>query len=91
MNLENLFANINIDTIVAVVVLAVVAYLLIKLLTKPVRFIFKLLLNALFGFVGLVLINFFGEIIGISIDINLINALVVGVFGIPGLIVLLII
>ena len=73
--------------LIAALIFAVV--ILIKFLTKPIRFIFKLLINALCGFVGLMIVNFFGDIIGISVAVTFVNALFVGIFGIPGLIVLL--
>lgn len=79
----------DISTILIIVIAAAAFLLFIKILRKPIRFIFKLLLNALFGFIGLFIINFFGDIFGISIAINLVNALIVGILGIPGVILLL--
>ena len=46
-------------------------------------------LNTVLGFVGLFLVNWLGSYIGISLGINVVNAVVVGTFGIPGLILLL--
>ena len=64
-------------------------WLLIKLLFKPIRWIFKLLINTAIGFVALWVLNFFGDFIGISLGLNWINSLVVGVFGLPGVVLLL--
>lgn len=58
--------------------------LLIKILSAPIRWIFKLGLNALLGFVVLFIFNFFGEFIGLSIPITLVSALITGFFGVPG-------
>ena len=44
----------------------------------------------LLGFLILILINYLGSYIGISIGINWINALVVGILGLPGAALLLI-
>ncbi len=63
--------------------------LLIKILSAPIRWIFKLLLNALLGFVVLFIINFFGEFIGITIPITLVSALITGFFGVPGVVFLI--
>ena len=73
--------------IIAAIVLAVI--IVLRLLAKPIRFIFKMLINTVLGFILLWLINFFGSGIGISLDLSLLNALVVGVLGIPGVLLLL--
>lgn len=75
---------------VLIIVLAVLAiFILLRILSKPIRFIFKMLLNALFGFVVLFILNFFGDVFGISVELNFLNALIVGVLGIPGVILVL--
>ncbi len=71
-------------------VVGVVAVILVVwLFRKPLKWIFKLLLNALFGFIALGLLNYFGGNFGISLPINWFNAIVVGVLGLPGVILLL--
>lgn len=62
--------------------------LLIKILLKPIKGILKFLIHALFDYLLLLLVSFFGDFIGLDIQINLVNALVAGFFGIPGVIVL---
>ena len=79
------------ETIVILVVAVLAALLVIKLLTAPIRFAFKLLLNALSGFVVLFLVNFLDSFVGISLGINWFNALVVGFLGVPGVVLLLLI
>lgn len=74
--------------ILLIAALVVGAILILKILTKPIRWIFKLLLNAAFGFVLLFLVNFFGDPVGIYITLNLINSLVAGFLGVPGVILL---
>lgn len=75
----------------AVIILAVILIIgFLKLLKKPLKLVFKLLLNTLMGFIALILINIAGAFIGISIGINWINSLVVGIFGVPGVALLLI-
>lgn len=82
--------SMDASTLLIIAVLVIAVFIIIRILKKPIRFLFKLLLNALFGFIGLVIVNFFGDIFGISIAINLFNCLIVGVLGLPGLILLLI-
>lgn len=75
---------------IAIILIAVIAVVLIlKLLTAPIRFAAKMLINALIGFVVLFLLNFVGGIVGLSLGINWFNALVVGIFGAPGVVLLL--
>lgn len=66
-------------------------WLLFKLLKRPIKWALKLLLNALIGFVGLLILNFLGSFIGISLGINWFNAIITGVLGVPGVILLLLI
>ena len=75
---------------IAIILIAINAVVLnLKLLTAPIRFAAKMLINALVGFVVLFLLNFVGGIVGLSLGINWFNALVVGIFGAPGVVLLL--
>ena len=65
-----------------------VIFLVIKVLAAPIRLLLKMALNAAIGFGMLFLVNFFGEFIGISLEMNVINALIAGFLGAPGVILL---
>ena len=65
--------------------------LLFKLLGKPLRWLAKLFINALLGFVALFLFNFFGDFVGLILGLNWFNAIVAGVLGVPGIVLLLLI
>ena len=65
--------------------------LLFRILRTPIKWAFKLLLNALIGFVALFLLNFIGEPIGLSLGVNWVNAIVTGLLGVPGVVLLLLI
>ena len=43
------------------------------------------------GFVFLFVFNFFGAWVGLNLELSWLNAIVTGVFGVPGVVVLLII
>lgn len=64
--------------------------ILLRILFKPIKLALKLFLHALLGFVGLYLTNFFGSSVGIFLPLTWGNALVAGLFGIPGIILLVI-
>jgi len=79
------------ETLSAVFLLAAVVVgviLLIKLLSAPIRKIFKFLIHALVGVVMLFLVNFFGSAIGLTLELSLLNILVTAVLGFPGLVLL---
>jgi len=58
------------------------------ILTKPIKLLFKLITNTVLGFISLAVINYLGSFIGVSIGVNWINALIVGILGVPGVAVL---
>lgn len=66
-------------------------WLIIKLFSKPIKWIFKLLLNTLLGFVLLFVFNYLGQFVGLSVTVGWLSALVTGVLGIPGIILLLLV
>ena len=65
--------------------------LLFKLLKRPIKWAFKLLLHVVSGFIFLGIFNFVGARVGLSIAVNWVSALISGVLGIPGVILLLVI
>lgn len=72
-----------------IIITAIIVLLIAKFLFH-VNFkrLIELIINILLGIVVLWLINKFGGSLGISIPINIITAIVVGVLGLPGVIIL---
>ena len=64
--------------------------LLLRLLKKPIKWAFKLLLHAVFGFVFLGIFNFVGAWVNLSLAVNWLSAVIAGVLGVPGVILLLV-
>ena len=81
---------LDLQTIAIVVIAGVLILLGITLFLRPLGCLFRLLLNTVGGFIVLFILNFFGGFIGISLGFNLFNAVVVGIFGLPGVGLLLI-
>ena len=73
----------------AVIICVVLIVLLFKIIKTPLKWAFKLLLNAASGFIALVILNFFGSLVGLSLTVNVINCLVAGILGLPGVVLLL--
>lgn len=65
--------------------------LFIRLFRRPLRFVLKILLNGVMGFVALFFFNILGGFIGLRLGLNWLNAIVVGVLGLPGVVLLLLI
>ena len=55
-----------------------------KIAAAPIKLIFKLLLNALSGFLLLLLANLISGFFDSSVPINLVSCILSGAFGIPG-------
>lgn len=69
---------------------AVAVFIILKIFAWPIKKIVKMLINIAVGGLLLVLVNKFGIYLGFQLELNLISALIVGVLGIPGLIILVI-
>lgn len=68
-----------------------VIFLVFKLLSLPFKIMWKLFVNAVIGFVLLLLFNFLGGLIGLTIEITWWKAVIVGIFGVPGIVGLLLV
>ncbi|MBQ7667807.1 MAG: pro-sigmaK processing inhibitor BofA family protein [Clostridia bacterium] len=76
---------------IAIFVIAVVVlYLILKVISVPIKILKWVVCNAIVGGIVLFLLNLIGGYFGLHIDINIISALVTGVLGIPGVILLII-
>ena len=63
--------------------------LLLKIIAAPIRLGYKLLINLACGYALLFLFNLLSSLTGFVLDLNLVTAAVVGLFGLPGLALLL--
>ncbi|WP_234125044.1 pro-sigmaK processing inhibitor BofA family protein [Clostridium hydrogenum] len=68
----------------------IIIFVVVKLLSWPLKMLLKLVANGVLGAILLFVINIFGKYIGLKIGINVITALIAGVFGIPGVVFLVI-
>lgn len=62
---------------------------LLILLRKPLRWLLRLLGRTAVGLVGLFAFSQVGGLIGVTLGVNLVNALVVALLGLPGFALLL--
>lgn len=64
---------------------------LLRIFKAPLRLALKLLLNTLLGFLALYLAGLTAPLTGITLGLNLWNALIVGILGLPGFVLLLLV
>ena len=75
---------------IGILILFVVGAVL-RLFKTPLKLAMQVLLNTLLGFGTLFLLNLTEAVTGISLGVNLLNALVIGILGVPGLGLLLLV
>ena len=79
------------DKVVSIILIVFVLWLLLKILSAPVRLAFKLILNAVIGLVILFAVNLAGSVFGFHLPVTPIRCLVAGILGIPGTVLLILI
>ena len=76
------------------IVLGIIAilflYAILKILRVSMSVIIKLLWNGAIGLVLLVIFNALGSLFNLNIEVNALNAIIAGLLGVPGIILLLI-
>lgn len=69
----------------------VVLFIVFKVFSLSMKLFIKLLINAILGAVVLTVFNFFGDaLFSFSLDINWLTALITGILGLPGVVLLVI-
>ena len=75
--------------IIAGLLLAFFLITLLRIFRTPLRLALKLLMNTALGFRALWAVNATAAVTGVALGLNLLNALTVGVLGLPGFVLLL--
>ena len=73
------------------VVAIALLFIILKILSLPMKLIIKLVVNGVIGGITILVINLIGANFGFTIALNWITALTVGFLGIPGAIILAIV
>jgi inhibitor of the pro-sigma K processing machinery len=79
----------GLQTTAIIIIIVIFVLIILAILRKPIKILLKLALNTLIGFLSLFVLNWLGAFIGVSIAVNWINALLVGIFGVPGVALIL--
>ncbi|MCI8809549.1 MAG: Pro-sigmaK processing inhibitor BofA [Oscillibacter sp.] len=64
---------------------------LLRVFSAPLKLALKLLVNTLLGFLALWAVNITAAATGIALGLNLWNALIIGILGLPGFVLLLLV
>jgi len=75
--------------VIAVLLAGFFLIALLRVFSAPLKLAVKLLVNTLLGFFALWVVNFTAGVTGVALGVNLWNALVIGILGFPGFLLLL--
>ncbi len=64
-----------------------ILFIVLKLLALPMKLIIKLVINGLVGGIIIFVVNLIGANVGFMINLNWITALIVGILGVPGVVI----
>lgn len=73
------------ENLLSLLVPALMAVILVKLLALPLKFTCKAAIHGTFGFLCLWILNSVSGYTGMYIPINAVTVLVAGIFGVPGM------
>ncbi len=74
--------------ITAFAILGLILLALFSIFIKPLKHIFGLLFRSVLGGVGLYIFNLIFSGLGFTIGLNIVTATICGIFGLPGLLAL---
>ncbi len=81
--------GLNYETVIAYLFIFIVVIILLTILIKPIKWLFKLLISSFIGAFALIIFNFIGGFFDFTIGINPGSILTVGLLGIPGFLLLI--
>jgi inhibitor of the pro-sigma K processing machinery len=79
----------TINLVMAGLFLLVVIYIGAQVIMKPIKLLWKVLINSVIGLILLLLVNYGAARFGFILPINIITILVAGFLGIPGILLLI--
>lgn len=78
-----------VNIIMAALFLLVVLYIVAQIFMKPVKLLWKLIINSAIGLLLLLVVNYIGNFFAFKLAINVITVLVAGFLGVPGILLLI--
>ncbi|ABI67393.1 pro-sigmaK processing inhibitor BofA family protein [Syntrophomonas wolfei] len=78
-----------VNVIIAALFFLAILYIILQVLFKPVKLLWKLAINSLMGLVLLLISNYIGAYFQFDLPVNIITVLIAGFLGLPGIILLI--
>ncbi|WZL73414.1 pro-sigmaK processing inhibitor BofA family protein [Clostridiaceae bacterium 35-E11] len=82
--------GVELNIILAYAFGLILLYIVGYILLIPIKWMIKLIYNGVIGGIMLIVLNFVGRFWGVGIAVNPITALVAGILGVPGVILMFI-
>lgn len=82
--------HFDITSIVAYAAGLVLLFVFCRIFIRPIKWMLKLLINGFLGGLILAAVNFAGGFAGITVIINPLSALISGLLGVPGVILVIV-
>lgn len=79
----------TINLVMAGLFLLIVIYIGAQVFIRPIKLLWKVIINSVIGLVLLILVNYVSARFGFILPVNIITVLVAGFLGIPGIILLI--
>ncbi|MDO4744419.1 MAG: pro-sigmaK processing inhibitor BofA family protein [Clostridia bacterium] len=76
-------------SILAYVIGLLLTFAICRIFIKPIKWIFKLVINGILGGLILAAVNFVGGFAGITVVITPLSALIAGLLGVPGVLLVI--
>lgn len=73
-----------VEKVVLGLVILFLAVVIIRLFASPLKLALRVALNSALGFGAVWLLNLTTAVTGLSLGLNLFNAIVIGILGVPG-------
>ena len=77
------------NLVMAILFLLVIIFIIAKLIMKPIKLVWKLVINSIIGLVLLMLANYIGAYFDFSLPLNVLTVLIAGFLGVPGILLLI--
>ena len=80
--------NIMLETLIMFGIGILMVWVICKIFAWPLKILFKLVINAVMGAIVLLVINIIGSAVGFTLPITALTALLVGLLGVPGVVLI---
>ena len=81
--------NTDFGWVTAIIAGVFLLFVLFKIFTFPIKLAFKLIINGVIGIIILLITNAVGGFLGIQVAITPLNAIIAGLLGLPGVILII--